>query len=211
MADPMLPWWAWVLILAVPAGWLRLVSHELSHVVAAKICGATVMWREFRPWPTKIGGRWYWGVMFREDVDGDDDDYLVGIAPLLKASILVPFWALLAMLWLPLLVFAFWELTDIIHWWRGWLWQPLSDGGRVRDVLRKRAMARELCTLHLGLSGRVTSRDPNDPSIITGAAIDSVSLRPQSLDPILFDEEMTFTEEDIDAWRNLRGSEWKDS
>lgn len=136
-------WWSWMLVLALPVGYLRLVAHELSHAAMTIALGGKVYWREFRPWPHKADGRWRWGRMFREDLPGDDDDLLIGLAPLGRATVGALLWIPFAVLWIPLWVCVFWELTDIIHWWVGWFRDETSDGGKVRAVLRAKRTARE--------------------------------------------------------------------
>jgi len=128
----MIPDWACALILILPAGWLRLVGHELSHAVACVVTGGTVDWARLRLWPGRIDGRWYWGWCYR---DGGDDLW-IGIAPAGKATALTVCWLVPAALWWdPLYVLAAWELTDIAWWWVGWFRRPESDGGRVRELL----------------------------------------------------------------------------
>lgn len=130
-------WWAWMLILALPVGYLRLVAHELSHACTQVALGGKVYWKKFRPWPTKHEGRRYWGLMFREDMPGKVDDLLVSLAPLQRAIIFMLAWIPFSMLWAPLWVCVFWEVTDIIHWWIGWAKHPTWDGGKVRAILKE--------------------------------------------------------------------------
>ncbi len=126
--------WIWVLILLLPAGALRLLAHEASHAVAAVVTGGTVVL--FRPWPHRgPSGRWYWGAVY---VTGGDA-LAFYVAPLIRAGAFLVGWALAGALgWLPLLVFAGWELTDILWWFVGWFRRPESDGGIVREILRER-------------------------------------------------------------------------
>jgi hypothetical protein len=127
-------WWIWMLVLALPVGYLRLVAHELSHAVATIVTGGTVDWKRFRPWPHKANGRWYWGRMYRFN----GDSLIIYAAPLGRATVGMLLWIPFAALWTPLWICVFWELTDVIHWWRGWFWQPMSDGHRVRTILLAR-------------------------------------------------------------------------
>jgi len=73
--------------------------------------------------------------MFREDMPGKIDDLLVSLAPLERAMLFMFAWVAPAIEWWPLFVCVFWELTDVVHWWRGWGWQPHSDGGKARAIL----------------------------------------------------------------------------
>jgi hypothetical protein len=125
-------WWAWVLVLALPAGYLRLVAHELSHAVATDVSGGTVDWKRFRPWPHKTRDGWFWGRMYRSG----GDELLVHVAPLGRATCFLLAWVGPALVWPPLWVFVFWELTDIVWWWVGWWWRPGSDGAKARGLLK---------------------------------------------------------------------------
>jgi hypothetical protein len=135
-------WWAWILVLALPVGYLRLVAHELSHAVMTLALGGRVYWRRFRPWPHRDGGRWFWGRMYREDLPGWDDDLLISLAPLGRASVGALAWIAPAIAWAPLWICVFWEVTDVIHWWVGWFRSPTSDGGKVREIFQAKRAAR---------------------------------------------------------------------
>lgn len=125
--------WTWALIVVLPAGALRLLAHEASHAVAVVVTGGTVVL--FRPWPHRgPSNRWYWGAVYRTG----GDDLAIAIAPLARATAFLVGWALAGALgWHPLLVFAAWELTDVVWWWVGWSRRPGSDGGVAREVLRE--------------------------------------------------------------------------
>ena len=124
-----MPDYALVLILMLPAGYLRLLGHELSHVVAVYVTGGTVV--AFRPYPTTHEGRRYWGLILRHG----GDDSLCAIAPLAKALTAMVLWVGPAVLWAPLWVFFAWEVTDVLWWLRGYLWRlPYSDGGKWRAL-----------------------------------------------------------------------------
>jgi len=120
--------WLPLLLLGVLGAPLTLLLHELSHAVATWATGGRVT--EFRPWPHRFDGRWYFGRMMREG----GDDYTVAVAPAVKANSLVFVYALAAWVWAPLACLAAWELVDFAWWWRGWLWKPDSDGGKARRL-----------------------------------------------------------------------------
>jgi hypothetical protein len=124
--------WIWALILLLPAGALRLLAHEASHAVAVVVTGGRV--DAFRPWPHRgPDGRRYWGAVYRTG----GNDLAIAIAPLTRATLGAIIWHLLALTWTPLLVFAWWELTDVVWWWIGWLCRPESDGGTAREILKE--------------------------------------------------------------------------
>lgn len=126
--------WHWLAILALPVGYLRLVAHELSHAAACITTGGRVDWARFMPWPHKADGRWFWGRMYRTG----GDDLVIYLAPVARAGAFMGFWLYLAIhVWHPLFICAFWELTDVLHWWRGWFWRPQTDGGKTRALLRE--------------------------------------------------------------------------
>jgi hypothetical protein len=94
--------------------------------------GAVVL---FKPWPHRgPDGRRYWGAVYQ--IGGDD--LTIAVAPLARATAFLIAWGLAGIGWLPLLVFAGWELTDIVWWFVGWFRRPDSDGGCVRAFLKER-------------------------------------------------------------------------
>ena len=206
--------WIWLAILVLPVGYLRLVAHELSHVVTTIVLGGTVYWKGFRPWPTKHEGRRYWGLSFRKDMPGEIDDLLVSMAPLVRAWFGMLAWIAPAIAWPPLWVCVAWEATDIIHWWRGWAKHPLWDGGKVREILWQLRIRQELPRMNLQLSGRAT-RDPDDPKRIVDMEVTGARLVPQDNDiPAFLREAATYDAEKLkahkDLWDGLPGAEVED-
>jgi len=140
-----MPDYAWVLIITAPLGYLRLVAHEASHVAAAWAVGTRAPIDRFAPWPHKADGKWFWGRMGWENLPGQVDDLLVYMAPLARAIVcglaVVP---MALEVWTPLWVWVGWEVTDVIHWARGWASQPTSDGGKTRAILEAVRASRAL-------------------------------------------------------------------
>ena len=120
---------SWLLTAAalIPLGWL---THELSHVLAVWATGGRVT--AFAPYPHRHSGRWYFARYACHYEAGEPAGARWRhAAPLIKAGLLLPAWALLALLWTPLLFGVAVEVSEVAVWLWGYLLRrPGTDGAR---------------------------------------------------------------------------------
>ena len=139
----------WIaLVLVIPAAFLTLALHELSHCIAVWRAGGRVT--GFRPYPhlhdgaggvffwPQDGWKLRWAGMSYEGVDMRDRASMY-IAPLVKALIVFVLWGALCGIlggvytwehWWALLVPWFWELTGILNWVQGYFRPGSNNDGK---------------------------------------------------------------------------------
>jgi hypothetical protein len=109
--------------MAVLGGAFALLTHEASHVVAAKLKGGRVL--VFKPWPHFYNGKFYFGRT--QTAWLKKPDRLTHIIPLYKNLLLLPLFGGLAFAWLPFLAIAGWLVVDSIWWLMGGMMGPKYD------------------------------------------------------------------------------------
>ena len=125
-----------ILIFALPAWYLALLTHELAHVVAAWAIDIRVL--GFYPYPHKYVGRFYWGrVQVESTVLNTCERVAFSGAPAMKQIVLMVLWSLAGVgLGAYVLPFIFCELVDAFFWWKNYIIRKQgTDGQKVRDVL----------------------------------------------------------------------------
>lgn len=118
----------WYALFGVLGAALTLVLHELSHCLVVWWSGGKVV--TFKPWPHMSDGHFYFGRMTY--IAKVPLGPLMKIIPFLKALTLFGWWVGLGVLWHPLWVLAFWEITDWINWLQGYIRGSDNDGGQYR-------------------------------------------------------------------------------
>lgn len=115
-------------------GWaLSLFTHELSHVIANKIIGRTII--TFKPWPHTYRRRFFFGRV--SSIGPREHLIWVNISPVIKNIIFGSFWVTLALcLYTPLFAFAITELGDLSWWFKGFIFGPeATDGAKFKSRL----------------------------------------------------------------------------
>lgn len=118
----------WWVLLGLLGPFLEMFFQTFSKVYVIWIFGARLV--EFRPWPHKLRGRWWFGRTMSYWYNFPQKHKYIFIAPLISSCFTAYVWLMLGHSdFLPLKILGLWSLISIVLWFKGYFFGDEHTGG----------------------------------------------------------------------------------